>query len=226
MRRPRALDLFCGAGGAALGLVAAGFEVVGIDVDRRCARVYPAHFVLGDALNPPLSVGDFDFVWASPPCQRWSSATTRRKRDSHPDHIGATRLLLAGHPRTCIENVPRAPIRADLRLNGPSVGLPLIERMRLFELSFRVPQPALLRRIGTPLPSTTERTYNAAMQRVFKREGVTTWRVPLAVLLEAMGITTAMTGHQVGEAVPPPMAEYIGRYALRHMAGERFGLLE
>ena len=37
MTRPLALDLFCGGGGVAEGLIAAGFDVVGVDTDRRCA---------------------------------------------------------------------------------------------------------------------------------------------------------------------------------------------
>ncbi len=39
----------------------------------------------------------------------------------HPDLIPQTRALLAPHPFTIIENVPRAPIRADVVLTGPMV---------------------------------------------------------------------------------------------------------
>ncbi len=33
MARPRLLDLFCGAGGAAMGYHRAGFDIVGVDIN-------------------------------------------------------------------------------------------------------------------------------------------------------------------------------------------------
>ena len=98
-----ALDLFCGEGGVCLGLQAAGFTVVGVDKSWRVKRYYPGEFVYADALNPPFELADFDFIWASPPCQAFSAATPIETRHRHPNLIPPTRKLLAGHAVTCIE---------------------------------------------------------------------------------------------------------------------------
>ena len=101
--RPRALDLFCGAGGASMGLSRAGFDVVGVDIEPQ--PEYPFDFVRADALTYPLD--GFDFIWASPKCQRYSAATRQSGNpEAHPDQVPAVRerLLAAGMPYA-IENV-------------------------------------------------------------------------------------------------------------------------
>jgi len=70
--RPLALDLCCGLGGWAAGLLAAGWSVLGVDV---CdfASAYPGAFVRADLLTweawRELPVR---LVVASPPCQEFS----------------------------------------------------------------------------------------------------------------------------------------------------------
>ena len=49
MRRPRLLDLFCGAGGAGMGYNRAGFEVAGVDLYAQPR--YPFDFHLADAMT-------------------------------------------------------------------------------------------------------------------------------------------------------------------------------
>ena len=69
----RLLDLFCGAGGAAMGYHRAGFEeIVGVDIKPKPR--YPFTFVQGDALEYVREHGqEFDAIHASPPCQGYST---------------------------------------------------------------------------------------------------------------------------------------------------------
>ena len=68
----RLLDLFCGAGGAALGYRLAGFtDIVGVDIVPQ--NNYPFEFVQADALEYLAGHGgQFDAIHASPPCQGYS----------------------------------------------------------------------------------------------------------------------------------------------------------
>ena len=117
----RALDLFCGAGGASMGLHRAGFDVVGVDIVPQ--KHYPFTFIQADALTFPLD--GFDFVWASPPCQ-FASVLTAQHRHKHSNLIPAIRerLQAAGVPYL-IENVAgaRSHLRNPIMLCGSMFGL-------------------------------------------------------------------------------------------------------
>ena len=223
---PKALDLFCGGGGVAAGLQQVGFNVTGVDTNKLCGKYYPGKFVCGDALQLAslgILIDDYDFIWASPPCQRFSRATqnTPGARDKHPDLIAPIREMLSSHPLTCIENVVGAPIRADLTLTGPMVGLERIARKRLFELSWGVYQPPIL---GTKradwqagkMCSITTSLSCPSHYYARQRAGLK-GKIPVKEAAEVMGITHRMPGHMIGEAVPPPMAAYIGREAFKEI---------
>lgn len=144
--KPRLLDLFCGGGGAAMGYHRAGFDVVGVDIQRQ--GNYPFTFWRADAIQVLRTIladgSPFDAIHASPPCQAYTrkAATWGRARVNdiqHPDLLGPTRELLnqAGVPYV-IENVPGAPINAQLMLCGSMFGL-RIQKHRLFEGNWSMP---------------------------------------------------------------------------------------
>jgi DNA (cytosine-5)-methyltransferase 1 len=130
----KALDLFCGAGGASMGLYQAGYDVTGVDIAPQPR--YPFRFVQADALTFPLD--GYDLIWASPPCQAYSvaSQSQRNRGKDYPDLLARTRdrLIASGIP-WIIENVPGAPMRPDFRLCGCQFGLKL-RRERWFETSW------------------------------------------------------------------------------------------
>lgn len=147
----------------------------------------------------------FDFIWASPPCQRFSALATREDLSGHPDLIDPIRQRLAdaGVP-WCIENVPGAPVRKDLLLCGGMFGLRSY-RHRHFECSFQIEQPEH--------PKHTVRVNRRGENRRehWARGGFITITGDVGVYCgpEAMGINW-MSGNEMSEAIPPAYAEYIG----------------
>lgn len=181
-----------------MGLHRAGFEVVGVDIKTQSR--YPFEFHHADALEYPLD--NFDFIWASPPCQAFTLA--QRIRDNeHPDLIAPIRVRLraSGCPFV-IENVVGAPLINPIELCGAMFGLQ-VYRHRLFECSFSVVAPAHpvhtapLRKMGRP-PRTGD-----FMHVVGNFSGVQQAR-------EAMGILW-MVRDELREAIPPAYAEFIAR---------------
>lgn len=70
-----AIDLFCGLGGWAEGLLAEGWNVIGFDIERHVygAHRYPARLVIQDVLTLHGSqFRDAALIVASPPCQAYS----------------------------------------------------------------------------------------------------------------------------------------------------------
>ena len=111
MRQLRALDLFCGAGGATRGLQDAGFHVTGVDLVRS-PRYVGDVFIQADVLALTGEfVASFDYIHASPPCQAHSALKVLHNARKHPDLIPQTRemLVACGKPYV-IENVMGAPL--------------------------------------------------------------------------------------------------------------------
>lgn len=141
MTRPRALDLFCCAGGCTKGLEAAGFDVIGIDWKPSQhwtghGELHQADLSTAEAVEAIIRAFAPDLVSASPPCQRYSSATPSSALHRHADLLDSTRrgICAAGVPGW-IENVPGAPLEASVLLCGSMFEKTLgVRRHRLFEL--------------------------------------------------------------------------------------------
>ena len=120
------VDLFAGAGGASLGAHAAGFEVEAVELNADAVATHRAalpgvvHHCDVREWRPSGPVG---VVWASPPCQCWSSAGNR---------LGARDTARNGFPWTwaavdraaprwlVIENVPALTYHSRRHCGDPN----------------------------------------------------------------------------------------------------------
>lgn len=227
MTRPRLLDLFCGAGGAAIGYHRAGFEVVGVDI--RPQPNYPGTFHQADAIDFLARVldgqlGSFVAIHASPPCQGYSRHVSSRssrwagtRGKDEPRLIGRVRadLEASGLPYV-IENVvgARDELRDPVLLCGTMFGLP-IPRHRLFELS-----PAPLWHPSHSFDCRGVATRYAVARGWDPRDMTVTGKGRRSGTkerwAEVMGwpADVHVTQHGLREAIPPAYAEWVGRQLL------------
>ena len=208
MSTPRLLDLFCGAGGAAMGYHRAGFEVVGVDIKPQ--PHYPFEFHQADALTYPLE--GFDAYHASPPCQGYSATANLPwlKDKDYPLLILPTRLMLqaTGKPYV-IENVMRARVNCKQLesrgiethgmdagvLCGCMFGLPFYLE-RLFETSFLWWQP---HHRDHKVLSGGRMFGGRLRQAQHDKHRLLDW----------------MDKDEAREAIPPAYTEYIGGYLIK-----------
>lgn len=220
--RPVLLDLFCGAGGSAVGYARAGFEVTGID--NVFQPRYPFVFVQADALEYVTAHGhEYDAIHASPPCQLHSAAKRiGNGRPGHRDCIRETRRLLneSGRPWV-IENVPGAPLLLPMTLCGTQFGLRL-RRHRLFESSvflFGRSEPCNHRDGDYTVFGHAAQLCGSRGAAYKDASGRTHWRPirrPLLEGCEAMGIDW-MTRAEISQAIPPAYTKFIGGQLIRVM---------
>ena len=232
MTRPLLLDLYCGAGGAAMGYWRAGFDVIGVDVAPQ--PDYPFPFYRHDAIEflkqvitPPTEPSALPWwqpwelisaIHASPPCQASCAlikGSQRATADNHVDLIPQTRGLLdaAGLPYV-IENVQGAQVRRDLTLCGEMFGLGVI-RHRYFECSFPVEQPAHIKHRGRVRGWRHGQYYDGPYVAVYGKGG---GKATLAEAQAAMGIDWTDNLDSINEAIPPAYSEFVGVQLLDALA--------
>lgn len=206
------LNLFCGAGGAAVGyrVVFPDAEIVGVDVVNQPR--YPFSFVQGNAMTEPVRLDSFDLIHASPPCQRYSDLAKRNANaDEWPDLVAPVRQMLraAGVPYV-IENVEGAPLIDPAMLCGTMFPGLRVLRHRLFETSFPLTAPAHPRH---PLVFTHDKRkphYGQLDQDTSFVQVTGGGNCTVANKRDAMGVQW-MTGSEANEAIPPAYTEWIGR---------------
>src|ERR1700734_4043930 len=216
MGRPLLLDLFCGAGGAAMGYHRAGFDVVGIDIKPQPR--YPFEFQQCDALEYVLELanyanGLYDAIHASPPCQAFTPLKALNKGKEYPDIVDKTRELLikTGLPYV-IENVPAAPLAHGVLLCGTMFGL-RVYRHRQFESSIMLAQAEHPKHRGLAGAKGTKG--GRGRKAHFLAGGFVTVAGDVGSYAGvAMGIDW-MTGDELSQAIPPAYTEFIGKQLLR-----------
>jgi DNA (cytosine-5)-methyltransferase 1 len=217
--KPKLLDLFSGAGGAARGYQLAGFHVTGVDILPQ-PRYAGDHFCQADVMDVGLpallrELGPFDAVHSSPPCHDHTRLSAAVGLDGTGWMLAAIRdaLVAAGLPWV-LENVPGAPLTNAVLLCGTMFGL-RVRRHRLFETDAP---------IATLLPPCTCRggvvRGELIGHRVAGRVGPGRRKPPRyteAQRRDAIGVDW-ITARGARQAIPPAYTEWIGRQLLDHPA--------
>lgn len=221
MTRPLLLDLFCGAGGAAVGYDRAGFHVIGVDIAPQ--PNYPFAFVQMDALEylevmllAPTAFPQYAAIHASPPCQGYSNL---RRKIQHPRLIAPVRemLIATGLPYV-IENIEdaRRELRNPVRLCGSTFDL----HVRRFETSFPVLAPPCQhdgREIRAYYGKKGWLVWTPGAAAVQKKGRKPILRGSVEQAPRDMGIDWMETWDELREAIPPAYTEYLGTALLEHL---------
>lgn len=207
----RVLDLYCCAGGAGKGYIDAGCEVIGVDIVDR--PNYPGEFIREDAIRLLVDLSrykwlrQFDFIHASPPCQRDAAitrGTNQRLRGSYPRLYEPTKelLLKLGIPFV-IEN-PAA--RNDVVLCGEMFGLSVIRHRRMELGRWTTPKPQHKEHRGRVRGWRHGIYYDGPYVAAYGQGG---GKATIQEMQQAMGITWTHSHEELREAIPPAYTRWI-----------------
>lgn len=236
MVRPLLLDLFCGAGGAAMGYFLAGFEIIGIDINPQ--PEYPFRFIQADVLTARIPWHKIDAVHASPPCQIHSvtaSMSAGRSTRQHVNLIPETRRMLvrSGKPYI-IENVPGAPLIDPVLLCGSMFNLHThnyeLKRHRLFESNMEFIQPDCQcgnkRAVSTKYAHGSYRKsavsvlgHGGLYRKVgeYGKQGRRESTPPRGLCVQLMGMPWVTRYDALAQAIPPAYTAWLGYWLRKQM---------
>ena len=215
--KPQLLDLFCCAGGVAVGYARAGFEVVGVDIEPQ--PNFPFEFIHADAMTLPMDfMRSFDAIHASPPCQSYSDLA-KRNGNGHewPRLIEPVRemLIKTGKPYV-IENVDGAPLINPAILCGTMFKGLRVLRHRLFESNFKITVPPHGKHPRCHTFDKRKSQYGKTNDMVDFVSVNGGGNCSIAAARDAMGIDWMNKG-ELNEAIPPAYTEHIGKQLLQHL---------
>lgn len=233
LSRPRMLDGYCGAGLAAEGYAAAGFEIaVGVDIANQ--PDYPFPFALGDVLEDGWLDVDwlrqFSFAHFSPPCQLHTRASklrdAQRGTSRYPDLLSPTleRLRKTDAPWV-VENVPDAkPLmrpqtgEALVMLCGSMFGLK-VQRHRWFLSNVPIVGPGQCNHATFDADPITGKPRPWGVYHVVGDSIPSGGRTVRTVEHghEVMGMTRQVSWTGLKEGVPPAYTRWIGGQMLRYV---------
>ncbi len=178
-RKPRVVDLFCGAGGFSIGLSMAGFEpIIGIDIDRDACETFRVNHpgvtvfegniadVPAESLRSQLKLkpGELELLVGGPPCQGFSTVGNKNPKDPRNrlfEHY--FRLVESLRPKLVIfENV------AGFRRLYGGVAFDAV-CSRFAQLGYIV-KPALLNAMDYGVPQSRVRTIVVGVSRGYDFE--------------------------------------------------------
>lgn len=201
--RPKLLDLFCGAGGAARGYYAAGWEPIGVDYARQ--ENYPYEFHQLDVMELDIEQlvkwEGFQGIHASPPCQSYSMNMSHLASWERPKLIEPLKARFAGiEIPWVIENVDGAPLDG-ITLCG-TMFCKKLRRHRKFESNY----PLTIHHL-----KCDHEYYGPVYQNVnTNRREIKAW-------MEEMELDGLMHQREAYQSVPPFYTEYIGLQLSEHI---------
>lgn len=212
-RKLRALDLFCSAGGASMGLHQAGFDVTGVDILPQ--KNYPFRFIQGDALTADLT--GYDLVWASPPCHDHSKITGRNRKAKGPHGTGwmleaTIRRLQVSDTYWIVENVEGAEWPADVfrvLLCGSMFALD-VRRHRYFATNFAMLAPSCEHGRQPAKFRTLDSRRKGALASCVGVHGHLNYPGEFKLRCDAMQIDW-MTTAELSQAIPPAYSRWLAQ---------------
>lgn len=190
-----------------MGYAAAGHHVTCVDINPQPDNPFTS--LVADLRDlEPSFLAEFDFIHASPPCQRDAAitrGTNKHLRHTYPDLYGPGKALLEASGKPYVIENPAS--RPDVVLCGEMFGLRVI-RHRRFELGgWTTGRPEHRAHRGRVAGMRHGKWYEGPYFAVYGNGGgkgtVPQWQ-------DAMQIRWTNNRKSIAEAIPPAYTEWVG----------------